>query len=227
MSDISVVFKSSEHTPVFLHYSNQTEAQPAYITLDLNNGNVDATASGEIGNGMPAEVWRGVIRRYPLRSDLTLEQVNDCINDVADTLRTIYAGSSVEHDGSNWVGRLNEDAESAEESLPELIGSDMESLVITNLTEWLTESGEDGWLPSENDSIQSFVAEVEATIDSEGLVTGENVKNCLVDLWADRFEENGNIPVNVAKTLFDDGRFEDSAWEEELNEAAQVDKHMP
>ena len=53
-----------EMAPLYLHYDGQTDAQPAYVSLDLKTGEIDARANGEIGNAVPFSVWHRLVLRY-------------------------------------------------------------------------------------------------------------------------------------------------------------------
>ncbi|MFB2351126.1 hypothetical protein, partial [Priestia megaterium] len=75
---------------------------------------------------------------------------------------------------------------SAEESLPELLGADLESVVITDLKNWLAEAGDNAWLPEEGTDIRAFINEVKDEIDSYGYIVSEDVEDCLLDMWANR-----------------------------------------
>ncbi len=219
---ITITFKADNDTaPLHAHYQGQTQAQPAYITLNLNTGEVDALVSGETGSGMPADVWHGTVRRYPIRTDLSGAQIIGVIEDIKDTLQTILDNSEVKFDNGDWVGQLNESGESAEESLPELLGTDLESVVITDLKGWLAESDDNAWLPEEGADIRAFVNEVKDGIDADGYLVAENVEDCLLDMWANRLYNGDPLPSNVAKALREDGRCNDSAWVSELESYAE------
>lgn len=207
--------------PLFHRYPGQVNPQPAYVTLDLETGEVDAQASGEVGNAMPADVWHGVVRRYPIRGDLTKDQVVEALEGIKGTLQTILDNSEVKMVDTNWTGKLNEAGEDAERELPELIGADLEGRVITHLAHWLTESGEDAWLPEPNQSIPEFVSQVTLSIKSDGWEAAEDVEEVLMTLWEDRLYNGDPLPVNVATTLLADGRCDDSQWVAELEAYAE------
>lgn len=219
---ITIIFESDDDAaPLYCHYPNQIQAQPAYVTLNLQTGEVDAQFSGEIGNGMPADVWHGTVRRYPIRSDLSGAQIMEVIEDIKDTLQGILDNSEVVFDNGNWVGQLKKTGESAEDSLPELLGTDLKSIVITDLKDWLAESDDNAWLPEEGADISAFVEEVKAGIAAEEYITSENVEDCLLGLWEDRLYNGDPLPSNVAKALRKDGRCDDSAWTSELESYAE------
>jgi hypothetical protein len=87
------------------------------VTLD-EHGNVTADYSGEIGGGCSRHVWTGRDRQYRVVSTVNaLELVKWLqLDDVRALLERIHTGHSVEWDGSNYVGRLTDDALDASET---------------------------------------------------------------------------------------------------------------
>ena len=59
--------------PLYHHYDGQFEAQTAYVELDLRDGELRADWDAEVGNGVPADVWHGLRRRYGIINILTTE----------------------------------------------------------------------------------------------------------------------------------------------------------
>ncbi|KXS55418.1 MAG: hypothetical protein AWU57_197 [Marinobacter sp. T13-3] len=222
---IKIVFTpdANDPAPLHRHYQGQINPQPAFMTLDLSTGEVDAMVSGEIGNGMPADVWHGVRRRYPIRGNLTNDQIVECLNDseLKDALQTIYDNAEVVMQDTNWVGKLNATAEQAEIDLPEPIGYDLEGGVVTNLKAYLADSDDDEWLPEEGKDIGEFVQEVKDSIEGEGWTIPVDVADTLMELWEDRLYNGDDLPQNVAQALLADGRCEDSQWMPELNAYAE------
>ena len=216
---IKIVFdrERASVAPLFAHYPGQIEPQPAFVTLDLRNGNVDADYSGGVGPGMPADVWHGMVRRYPVRNDLSRDQVAQVIDGIKGTLQTIYDHGEVGMYNGNPIGRLDDTGKAAEDSLPDLIGADMESRVITNLEEWLREAGEDAWTPTEDEDVADYIQTSRNEIETDGWLIAEDIDDVLMEMWADKLYDGKPIQKNVAQALLDDGRCEDSAWMDELN----------
>lgn len=108
--------------PVYLHYASQINPQPAYIEIDLDAETIEAGTSGEIGNGVPAPVWHGVMRRIRIEADVDGDALAAFLEseDVIALIQRILDGGKVEWDGSNYVGHLDEDATAAEDKLEEL-----------------------------------------------------------------------------------------------------------
>lgn len=223
MTTAKIVFTSTATAPLFAHYQGQVQPQPAYVSLDLNTGEIDADYSGEIGNGMPADVWHGVVRRYKIAVDLTADQVTKLLDDIKPKLQRVLDGSEVVWDGSNWVGELDEDAANAEDELNMVspFGTEMGGLVITDLAEWLANGGEESWLPEADADIAEFIRD----FDLDGYVAGEDIGDTLMDMWANRLYNGEPLPTNVAQALIEDGRCDDSAWTDELAANARGETH--
>ena len=93
------------------------QPQPAYITLNLRTGEVDADYSGEIGNGVPADVWHGLVIRFPLSSEATGGTIENMIDNNLSIFQEILDGSEVVWDGSNHVGKLTDEAREIAEDM--------------------------------------------------------------------------------------------------------------
>ncbi len=140
------------------HYSGQTNRQDAYIALDIRDGEMWADYNAEIGNAIPMTVWHRLVLRWYMPPFLaaTANRIMDAI--AADAQR-VLDGASAEWDGSNMVGRLDEDARDAVDD----IGIEINT--------WLDDSADDiCWQPGIewlwDDIRQTMTAEVtDAEID--------------------------------------------------------------
>jgi hypothetical protein len=210
--------------PLYSHYDGQILPQPAYVELNLETGEVDAIVSGEVGNGMPAAVWHGVIRRYPLNNALTSDQIIEAIESVRPALERIICGSDVVMDDqSNWVGRLNEDAMIAEEELSSVpIGADIEASVTNNIAEYL---GDHNWpgcsYPQGDQTVNGFISDLETSNGDDKIWFVGDFRDELFDAWLDIVRYLGELPPAVAQAMINDGRFDDSQWLEELTACAK------
>lgn len=114
-----------EIAPLYCRYQGQTNAQPAYVEMD-EDGNVSADYSGEIGNAVPMTVWHGRTLRWAVSNQVRGDELADLIerDDVVALLERVYLGHSVEWDGNNHVGRLDDDAQAASDELDELFAAE-------------------------------------------------------------------------------------------------------
>ena len=100
--------------PVYRRYPHQVNPQGAYISLDIRTGAVEAAYNPEIGNAVPSDVWRGLVRRYEIPCDTSASGIGEMIANISDDLRRVLTGSRVAWDGNNHVARTNNDANEAE-----------------------------------------------------------------------------------------------------------------
>lgn len=216
MKTATIVFDRTQTAPLYCYYRGQMQAQPAYATLNLKTGAVSADYSGDVGNGMPAEVWHGRVRRYPINNHLTGAQTGELLDSLLPVFQRILSGSEIVWDGNNNVGVLNEDAAAAEAELIERgeLGADYEAALITDLREWLSAGNKSDWMPETGDAAE-FLDQLEAHIKREFTVI-QNIQDVVADMWADELYDGNDLPQCVAEYLIADGRCEDSQWTEEL-----------
>ena len=81
------------------------------------DGSVEVDVSPEIGNGVPSKVWHGKIIRLHIPHGPTREDIRAFYRIHRAEFARLVAGLSVEWNGSNYVGRLTEDAIGAQEWL--------------------------------------------------------------------------------------------------------------
>lgn len=146
--------------PLYDRYEREARPQPAYIELD-SDGEISADWSGEIGNGVPAAVWRRQRLRWYVPSEISGGGLRILIEDLRPLLERVAAGHSVEWDGSNWVGRLSNDAEAADEEIRDRLEQDAQSIETVEVWEaeaWLTGDG--------GTSAETVLTQAELTIDS-------------------------------------------------------------
>lgn len=108
-------------TELYAHYSGQSQAQDAYIELDLRHGTLLATYNAEIGNAVPFDVFHGFERRFGIPV-LTAEAANRVMQELAPLADRVLADWEEVWDGNNMVARLGNDAEAAVEEIEEKLG---------------------------------------------------------------------------------------------------------
>ena len=69
--------------PLFAHYGGQVTAQPTYVEIDLESGNLSADYSGEVGSGVPERVWNGDVARFDISPILTAAEINQLLQEIA------------------------------------------------------------------------------------------------------------------------------------------------
>ena len=214
-------FKSEERFPVYCKYPQQCNPQPAYITLNLRTGEVDADYSGEIGNGVPADVWHGLVIRFPLSSEATGGTIENMIDNNLSIFQEILDGSEVVWDGSNHVGKLTDEAREIAEDMDRNGFYSEEGGILT--VRDIIKNGD--FYPSDGQSIEDFAENIASCDGEEGYwllepVTVDDVLSELRNLWADRLYSGDELPKEVAQYLLETGECDDSQWMEELKEFA-------
>jgi hypothetical protein len=227
MATLNILFNASEKSqfPVYCKYPQQCEPQPAFITLNLENGDLDADYSGEIGNAVTSRVWHNIVLRFAINPESTADQVEKIINDNSEAFQKILDGSEVVWDGNNNVGRLNEEAKAIREQLDDYGNGfccDQEGGMIDDLGVWLDGPG---FLP-EGKTINEYAADLYSCNGENGyffadhLSDPDQIKSALLDLWAEYLYSGYDIPSAVSKLLIENGTCDDSRWMEELREFA-------
>ena len=102
---------------LYCRYSGQSKPQGVYIGLDLEKGLMWAESDPEIGGAVPAHVWHGITRRYSFGNVPTMETANSLMEQIRPLAERVVAGAEVAWDGSNFVGKLDADAETAEDEI--------------------------------------------------------------------------------------------------------------
>jgi len=223
MATVKNVFKSDENFPVYCKYDGQISAQPAYISLDLETGEVDAGYNPNPGgSSMSSRQFHGLEICIAIPCEASADQINAWIEDNEDHFQEILDSAEVAWRDSNKVGVLTEDAR---ELIYRLDGQtfELDRFMIDRdyFADWL-----DDEKPGENQSLNDFAQNL---LDRNGdgdcyfaddLRSVEAIKDLLLDMWADDLYARKDIEPHIAKMLLADGRCEDSAWMDELKEFA-------
>ena len=119
MSSSVDIVECSTPAELFDQYMGQLAPQPVYIQLDLRSGRMLADHQGEIGGGMPMEVWHGFLRRYDIPI-LTGEAANRLMRQLTPLADRVLSDWHEHWDGNNHVPVLGDDASAAEEDIADL-----------------------------------------------------------------------------------------------------------
>lgn len=97
--------------PLYAVFAGQYYPQDAYIELE-SNGNVRADYSGDVGDSTPMDVWHGRTVRWSVSPYVSGEALKKLLADenFAALLERVHKGHSIEWDGNNWIGRLDDSA---------------------------------------------------------------------------------------------------------------------
>ena len=114
-----------EPIPLYKLYPGQNQPQRAFVSLD-EEGTVRAGINYEIGGAVPMDVWHGRTLRWSVSPYANGDSLADLLE--SDKVRALFErvrnGHSVEWNGSNMVGRLDEDAKEASEELEQIFAEE-------------------------------------------------------------------------------------------------------
>lgn len=105
---------------LYCQYQTQCTPQPVRLSLDLEDGRLRAYYWSEIGNGFLMSSHCGLDVEWSI-PPLTIQGFDNIVEQIEEDLKTILKGSEILHDGSNYVGRLTEEAQDARDRVEEAI----------------------------------------------------------------------------------------------------------
>ena len=114
-----------EAVPLYKVYPRQNGPQRAHVEMD-EEGNVSADINYEIGGAVPVRVAHNRTLRWDVSPYANGDSLADLLESelVRELFERVHNGHSVEWDGSNMVGRLDEDAEAAALELEQILSPD-------------------------------------------------------------------------------------------------------
>jgi hypothetical protein len=98
--------------PIYWLYPLQENPQPAYIQL-TDEGVFEAIYDPELPGEVPPDVWEGRTLQWRVPSNLTFEDLNAILKELAPLAEAVYAGTNHDWDGNNYADRLSKDAHQA------------------------------------------------------------------------------------------------------------------
>lgn len=158
-----------ELAPLYHRLYGQHRPQPAYVYLD-EEGNVRADYCGLIGGGQPMEVWLGRTLRWSVNPEVNGDHLAELLesDEVRALLERVHAGHSVEWNGSNYVGRLTDDARDASDELERIFEDEthtVDSGGVWEASQWINPLSADDILTqgeSLDDAAERLVEEAES-----------------------------------------------------------------
>ena len=178
--------------PLYAQYGGQVTAQPSYVELDLDSGNLSADYSGEIGNGIPERIWNGRATRFDVDCHLTAHEINDLLDEIAP-LAQEWIDARVQSEPGLWgQGKPNNDAGFKIQQLCE--GRTTESGGVWDAQTWVEADGHNPALHEQNtgygidlrhDSTDEELGEIaeilRGTAEEDGPITLDNLDGYLID----------------------------------------------
>ena len=141
----------SEVGDLYLRYRGQYQQQPCYVQLDCEAETLSAEVDGSIGPGTPFRVWHGRTIRWAIPA-LTTEAAEALLEEILPLAQRVVEGYECRWDGSNHVGKLDEDAQEADEAIRNLCDrnwSESEVLSVWEASDWYGQCGSGAYLAGE------------------------------------------------------------------------------
>ncbi|CAJ0793993.1 MAG: hypothetical protein QM625_09225 [Ralstonia sp.] len=211
----------SEASPLYHRYSGQIYPQAAHIEIDCECGMVTIGYSREIGNAVPEEVYHGRTRRYRVPAETSGETLADLLDsdEFQDLARRVYQGVKIVWDGNNLVGKVDCDAQDAEETLEEtLLNLDNESLSeVWDVSDWLFANNQltSLWC---DESLQAAARALRAEARRAHVHIDGSIETALLDAARETFRNGGELSTAHVDALLERGLIgadEAEEWREE------------
>lgn len=224
---------TSPRFPVYFKYSGQFHPQPAYIYLDLRDGECGADYNGEIGS-IPTTQWLDQVLCFKINPETRADDIADLIEKHSEDFQAILDDSSIEWDGNNNRGVFGEKATEILKKLNYFVGGNPEGFqeyIETTMidAEYLPDWLQGNIFPKDNQSVEEFADEL-FSMDGENdmyfsdeFQCSETILSHLCDIWAEHLYSGHELPKLVAKHLIEQGTCDDSQWMDELIEFANQD----
>lgn len=221
--------ENGDQFPLYCKYQNQYDPQKSYITLNIENGEIDAYYSSVVGScEMPESVFHDRILRFPIDSNIRAEKINELIEDNINTFQLILNGSTVKWDGNNFTGRFNEKIG----GIIEILSDELEqqshdyNIDIIHTSEDLLNYLDSEIYPKQDQSFTDFAQAIISNIDlkeyalSDAINSPEKLLDVLEDTWAELLYCGRVLPQNVAQYLLNEGTCNNSQYMPELKAMA-------
>jgi len=193
--------------PLSHTYPKQINRQPAYVEL-AEDGEITAGWSGEIGSGVPMDVWNDRTLRMSVPHNVNGPDLADYLEgEGIGLLEAIHAGHSVRWDGSDHVGRLTDAARVAKEKLEEALLAFDSTVEVWTADEYLFNANtlRDLWLGR---SLDDVVYELKLEAEGfDGVIKGD-LRDALLDAAERAFDASGDDGLDEyhIAALLEDGR---------------------
>lgn len=115
---------TNDPSALYRHYSGQSDAQPVEVHFDLDSGELYARYNPEIGGGVPARAWHGIVRIWDVPTVLTSAAMNELLDEIAPQAAALLEEAGIVWDGHNYVGRLTD------------VGHDIEQQIMDRIVEY-------------------------------------------------------------------------------------------
>jgi hypothetical protein len=210
----------TQAAPLYDRYPGQTTPQPGYLDLD-EDGNVTYGTVAEIGNAVPMHVWHGRIIRWTMPSDIRGKTLHRLLTGkLPGLLERVHAGHSVEWDGSNHVGRLDDDASAARDEIERILDDldEYDRAQVLDVEEWLFG---DAYLLTRwpttktiDDAVAALTAEAERQERLDGVIVDGDIRDALLKRAVSYYNHDRELGCLHLQAMVDAGEIDQSAADE-------------
>lgn len=186
MINITTKNLRGESAPLYSKYPREFKPQPAYIEM-TEDGDVSADYSGEIGDAIPMYVWNKRTLRWNILPSANGDSLADWLEsaEISALLERIHDGHTVDWNGSNYTGHLDDDAQAASDELDRILNGSWalpyDTTEVWDAKEWLAEGFDIDQVIEEG--IAGYAATAEDYLDNNQAIDG-NLEDATVSLAA-------------------------------------------
>jgi hypothetical protein len=202
-------------------YDGQCQAQPAFVEFNCQTGELSSDWDGEIGNGVPVDVWNKLRLRWSIPSALDVYSINDLMETIEGYCQDVSDGFENVWDGSNWVGKYTEKAQDAKEAIEHLIENAQYHceymIIVDNWDNWLGFDFNASYL-KKHESVEEMEKSLREDMDSEGCVVEitEDLSDWIEEAVVSELENNEEAFEDIFKNL--------PQWAQELYDVKEAHK---
>lgn len=225
MKTVKNIFSSDERFPLYQPYG-MDQTTKSYISLDIETGEIDA--GYEMQNSTSMRSWNNIELHIHVSEQSTTDEITRIIDENMGGFQKILNGASIEWDGSNYRGKLNDDAQYIYDRLDGYgagFSCDTQTYIIDDLAEWT--QYEDQIIKTTIDDLAEKLFNCDGDDGyyfSDPLNSVDAIKSALLDIFAECLYDGDDITQKQAQALIDAGTCDDSQWMEELNGFYNPDK---
>jgi hypothetical protein len=199
-----------EIAPLYCRYQGQTDCQGSYVEMN-EDGVISADYNAEIGGAVTFDFFHSRTLSWGVAACVRGDALADLLEsaEMRALFERVHAGHSVEWDGNNNVGHLDDDARAASDELEaELtaLGEDEGAMgAVWEVGQWLENSAfDDIWEPGK--SLAEAVTSVEESAEADSVELDGDVSSYLLDRAERANERDDCYRLEVLAALAADGR---------------------
>jgi len=92
---MEIIKCNNERAPLYCRFAGQYNEQPAYIEIDMESETICADYCGEVGNGLPSNVWEKRALRFRISNKITGETANNVMTEILPMAKKLLANYEI------------------------------------------------------------------------------------------------------------------------------------